>query len=165
LEWERQQKQTPYLLIGEERLKAEDWLKVRFKDSQPPCLPTDLHCEFITESRKNAENLMTDVFLSYADDDREMAEKIRNSLRREGLTVWTNTTDIQVGTEFQTMIDRGIEEADNLVYLLSPNAVKSAYCQHELDYAFSLNKRIIPILVEPVTPEQTPPPVARFAIH
>ncbi|MGA1411551.1 MAG: toll/interleukin-1 receptor domain-containing protein, partial [Prochlorotrichaceae cyanobacterium] len=63
LDWERNQKRSSYLLIGEERLKAEEWLKVRFPDSQPPCLPTALHCEFITESRKNADNLMTEVFL------------------------------------------------------------------------------------------------------
>jgi hypothetical protein len=46
LEWERHQKQTSYLLIGEEREKAESWLKIRFKDEQQPCFPTDLHCEF-----------------------------------------------------------------------------------------------------------------------
>ncbi|MEB3337376.1 MAG: toll/interleukin-1 receptor domain-containing protein, partial [Leptolyngbyaceae bacterium] len=156
LEWERQQKRSPYLLIGEERLKAEEWLQERFKDSQPPCLPTDLHCEFITESRKNADNLMTDVFLAYAEENMASVEKIRNRLRREGLTVWANTTDIQAGAEFQTVIDRGIEEASNVVYLLSPASVVSPWCQHELDYALSLNKRIIPVLVEPVAPEQMP---------
>jgi WD40 repeat protein len=157
LEWERHQKRSPYLLIGEERLQAEDWLNVRFKDSQPPCLPTPLHCEFITESRKNAENLMTDVFLAYADEDRAAAEQIRNSLWRDGLTVWTNTTDIQAGSEFQQVIDRGIENADNVVYVLSPASGRSPWCQHELDYALSLNKRIIPCLVEATPPDQIPP--------
>ncbi|WP_204151648.1 TIR domain-containing protein [Leptolyngbya sp. CCY15150] len=156
LEWERHQKRSPYLLIGEERLQAEDWLNVRFKDSQPPCLPTPLHCEFITESRKNAENLMTDVFFAYADEDRGAAGQIRNSLWREGFTVWMNTTDIQAGREFQQVIDSGIEEADNVVYLLSLDSVRSPYCQHELDYALSLNKRIIPLLAEAVPLEQIP---------
>jgi hypothetical protein len=156
LEWERNQKRSPYLLIGEERLQAEDWLKVRFKDSQPPCLPTDLHCEFITESRKNADNLLTDVFLAYAEEERTVAEQIRNSLRREGFTVWTNTTDIQVGADFQQVINRGIEEADNVVYLLSSAAVKSPWCQHELDYALSLHKRIIPVRVEAMAPDEIP---------
>jgi hypothetical protein len=100
LEWERNQKRSPYLLIGEERLQAEDWLKVRFKDSQPPCLPTDLHCEFITESRKNADNLLTDVFLAYAEEERTVAEQIRNSLRREGFTVWTIPLTFKWGQTF-----------------------------------------------------------------
>ena len=156
LEWEQQQKRTSCLLIGEERQQAESWLKRHFKDEQPPCLPTNLHCEFITESIKNANNLMTQVFLSYADEDRAMMEKIRNSLRRESITIWTNKSDIQTGEAFEEAIERGIEQADNLVYLLSPNSVNCSYCQRELDYAFSLHKRIIPVLVQTTNPEQVP---------
>lgn len=50
---------TAYLLIQDERKEAESWLKRQFKTEQPPCLPTDLHCEFIGESKKNANNLLT----------------------------------------------------------------------------------------------------------
>ncbi|MBV6623089.1 MAG: TIR domain-containing protein [Rivularia sp. (in: Bacteria)] len=148
LEWDRNQKQTSYLLVGEEKQLAQNWLKIRFKDSQPPCLPSDLHCEYITESIKNGNNLMTQVFVSYADEDRATMEKIRALLRREGITVWTNTTDIQTGKDFVDSIKRGIEKADNLVYLLSPNSIKSTYTQQELDLAVSFNKRIIPLLVQ-----------------
>ncbi|MGK7904707.1 MAG: TIR domain-containing protein [Hormoscilla sp.] len=154
LEWERHQKQTSYLLTGEERQQGEAWLKIRFKNEQPPCTPADIHCEFITESIKNANNLMTQVFLSYADEDRATMEKIRNSLRREGITVWTNTTDIQTGEAFTEAINRGIEQADNLVYLLSPDSINSTYCQQELDLAVELNKRIIPVLVRSTDPTQ-----------
>ncbi|MGB3642635.1 MAG: toll/interleukin-1 receptor domain-containing protein, partial [Rivularia sp. (in: cyanobacteria)] len=148
LEWERNQKQTRYLLTGEEKQLAQDWLKRRFKDSQPPCLPSDLHCEYITESIKNGNNLMTQVMLSYAKEDKATMEKIRASLIREGITVWTNTTDIQTGKDFVDSFTRGIEKADNLVYLLSPNSIKSSYCQQELDLAVKYNKRIIPLLVQ-----------------
>ena len=157
LEWESHQKQTRYLLTGEERKSAEDWLKIRFKQEQPPCTPSDLHCEFITESIKNANNLMTQVFLSYSQADVEVMQQVRNLLRREGLTVWTSQTDVQTGEDFGSAINRGIEQADNLVYLLSPDSQKSEYCRMEFDYAFSLNKRIIPILVRP-TPESDIPP-------
>ncbi len=119
LEWERQQKQHSSLLVGDEKQQAQTWLKIRFKDEQAPCLPTDLHCEYITESIKNGNNLMTQVFLSYANEERATMEKIRNSLRHESITVWTNTTDIQTGEDFGQAIKRGIEQADNLVYLLS----------------------------------------------
>ena len=157
LEWERNQKQTRYLLTGEEKQQAQAWLKIRFQDEQAPCLPSDLHCEYITESIKNANNLMTQVFLSYADKDRKTMEKVRRSLRREGITVWTNLTDIPTGEAFQLAINRGIEQADNLVYLLSPDSINSTYCQQELDLALSYNKRIIPILVRETDPMQVPP--------
>ena len=156
LDWERHQKQTSYLLTGEERQEAEAWLKIRFKNEQPPCSPSDIHCEFITESIKNANNLMTQVFLSYADEDRATMEKIRNSLRRAGITVWTNRTDIKTGEVFAEAINRGIEQADNLVYLLSPDSINSTYCQQELDLAVELNKRIIPVLVRETEARQIP---------
>ncbi len=156
LEWERQQKQNRWLLVGDEKKQAEAWLKIHFNEEQPPCLPTDLHCEYITESIKNGNNLMTQVFISYSERDRETMEKIRNSLRRESLTVWTNTTDIQTGEDFQSAIDRGIEQTDNLVYLLSPDSVESEFVRKEIDYALSLHKRIIPVLVRETPPESIP---------
>jgi len=157
LEWERQQQRSPYLLIGSDCQNAETWLRRRFKDEQPPCIPTDLHCEFITESIKNANNLMTQVFLSYAEVDREVVDKIRKRLMREGFTLWLNTTDIQTGVDFQTAINRGIEEADTVIHLLSPAALQSQYCQQEVDYAVSLHKRIIPILIKPTDNAQIHP--------
>ena len=156
LEWERNHKQTTYLLIGEERQEAEAWLKVRFKDEQPPCLPTDLHCEFICESKKNADNLMSQVFISYAPQDTEFMEKIRHSLMREGLTVWTNKTDIKTGSEFQKEINKGLEGADNVIYLISSDSLQSEYCQKGITRAFFYNKRIINILIKPTELNQIP---------
>ncbi len=156
LTWSRNQKQNSYLLVGQERSSAEAWLKRQFKDSQPPCRPTELHCEFISESRKNANNLMTDVFLSYASEDREVMEQVRRILFRQGFTIWTDKTDINSGTQFQTEIHKGIEGADNLVYFLSHAAVHSQYCQQELTYARSLHKRIVPLRLETVDAASLP---------
>ncbi|MBD2463184.1 TIR domain-containing protein [Oscillatoria sp. FACHB-1407] len=156
LEWERQHRQTRYLLMGAERQQAETWLKTRFYGEQPPCIPTDLHCEYIVESRKNANNLMTDVFLSHAEEDDVVTTLISKSLIRQGLTVWWSKTDIQTGVEFQEAIAHGIEEADNILYLISPASLQSKYCQWEIDYALSLNKRIIPLLIKQTELEQIP---------
>ncbi|MBD0340806.1 MAG: toll/interleukin-1 receptor domain-containing protein, partial [Microcoleus sp. Co-bin12] len=156
LDWERQQKQNRWLLVGDEKKQAEAWLKIHFNSEQAPCFPTDLHCEYITESIKNGNNLMTQVFISYSERDRETMEKIRNSLRRESLTVWTNTTDIQTGEDFQSAIDRGIEQTDNLVYLVSPDSVESEFVRKELEYAVSLHKRLIPVLVRETPPDLIP---------
>ncbi|UBF26589.1 TIR domain-containing protein [Kovacikia minuta CCNUW1] len=156
LEWERTHKQTRFLLVGEERQRAEEWLSFPLEDA-PPCLPTDLHCEYITESTKNANNLMTQVFLSWSDKDRAFMEQLRKSLLREGFTLWISRSDIKTGADFQRMIDQGIEEADNVVYLISPDSLQSRYCQQEINYALSLNKRIIPLLICPVDLDLIPP--------
>ena len=102
LEWERHQKQTRYLLVGEERQQAEVWLATRFTESQPPCQPSDLHCEYITESIKNANNLMTQVFLCHAEEDRAITEQVRRTLMRNGITTWTYHSDIEYGHDYQT---------------------------------------------------------------
>ncbi|MGK7876517.1 MAG: toll/interleukin-1 receptor domain-containing protein [Xenococcaceae cyanobacterium] len=155
LEWSRNQKQTNYLLVGEERHQASAWLRRKF-DEQSPCIPTDLQCEFISESTKNANNLMTQVFLSYSEKDEGIKEKIRKTLMRESFTIWTNKTDIKTGTAFQLAINQGIEGADNFVYLISPDSLKSEYCQQELDHAFANEKRLIPLLIEETDLELIP---------
>ncbi|MGF1536296.1 MAG: TIR domain-containing protein [Elainellaceae cyanobacterium] len=147
LTWAKNQRQTRYLLVAEAREQAEAWLLQRFKE-QAPCTPTDLHCEFIAESIKNANNLLTQVFVAHAEQDVEVMETIRRSLWRQGFTVWTRQTDIQTGEDFQSAVDRGIEQADNVVCLLSPAALQSANCQRELNYALAFHKRVIPVLVE-----------------
>ncbi len=162
LEWERNKKLTRYLLVGKERQEAEQWLKIEFKNEQPPCLPTNLQCEFICESIKNANNLMTQVFLSYSEKNRETMENIRHHLMRHGITVWTNQTDIKIGSEFQKAINRGIEGADNLVFLVSPESLESEYCRQELAQAFSLNKRIISLLIKPTELEKIPPELQKL---
>lgn len=152
--WQQQERHPQYLLSGEARLAAERWLKYPAQAANLPCTPTDLHCEFITESTKHAQNLMTQVFLSYAEEDREIAHRVRRNLLRQGITVWVAQQDIQSGADFHAAIQRGIEEADNLVYLLSPDAIASDYCDLELTLALQYHKRIIPLFISPVPPEQ-----------
>ncbi|MDJ0702292.1 MAG: TIR domain-containing protein [Leptolyngbyaceae cyanobacterium MO_188.B28] len=151
LEWRRNQQQSRHLLIAEGRQAAEDWLKKQFKDEQPPCIPTDLHSEFITESIKNANNLMTQVFLSHVDADQAVANQVGRTLMRRAIPIWRRQTDLQkTSVDPQESIERGIEQADNVVFLLSPAALRSPACQQELEYAMSLNKRVITLLIEPL---------------
>ncbi|HEY9636569.1 MAG TPA: TIR domain-containing protein, partial [Coleofasciculaceae cyanobacterium] len=157
LEWERHQKQNSYLLTGCKRVQAESWLKVRFINEQSSCEPSDLHCEFICESTKNANNLMTQVFISYAEADKGIREKVGKTLMRHGFTVWGHEVDIKTGIDFQEAIKQGIEEADNIVYLLSPDSLRSQYCQQEIDYALVFKKRIIVLLIEDTELAQAAP--------
>ncbi|MEM9216853.1 MAG: TIR domain-containing protein [Cyanobacteria bacterium P01_F01_bin.150] len=156
LAWEGYQKQSQYLLVGRARTEAEAWLKTRFQNEQPPCLPTDAHCEFITESTKNANNLMTQVFLAHAEEDHGIEEKVRKTLMRYGFTVWSSQRDLDTGVDFEVAIQQGIETADSVVYLMSAHSLQSAYCQREIHHALSLNKRIIPLRLTELAPEELP---------
>ena len=148
LVWQRNARVSEQLLVGSERRKAEEWLLKEFvAPEQPPCEPSPLHAEYITESKKNGENLMTDFFISYSEDDLEMRDRILSALHRKAYTCWVNNQDISSGEDFGEAIDRGIEQADNVLFFISPSSVTSEWCIKELDYAAKLSKRIIPLMV------------------
>ena len=157
IHWDKNQRATQQLLVGNERQVAEDWLRTDFSKEQPPCLPSDLMCEFIAESKKNANNLMTEVFIAYDVDDLLMRDEVNKYLIRHGFTTWVHQSDIKAGVDYGKAIELGIEQADNLLFLISPRSVKSKYCMVELNYALSLNKRVIPIQIEPTEIETFPP--------
>jgi WD40 repeat protein len=148
LEWDRRQRQTRDLLVDRERKQAQKWLKFRFVDEQPPCTPTDLQCEFITESIKNAHNLTSQVFVGYHASQKALAFQIRRYLIREAVTVWMPDQDVHTGENLVSALNKGIEGADNYVFLMSSAALKSDTCRDMIAHAHSLHKRIIPIQTE-----------------
>ncbi len=150
LNWETHNNDSHLLLVGKERQEAEEWLLTEFKNQQPPCQPSELHTDYLCESRKNAENLLTDCFISYSSQDKEERESVRLALARHLITTWTHNRDIVKGEEFDKAIERGIEGADNFLFFITKDSIISEYCLFELEYAVKLNKRIIPLLIEEV---------------
>ncbi len=155
LSWEKHQRSPQYLPVGKDREKVEKWLLSTLKE-EVPCQPSALHCEYISETRKNGENMMTDVFIVYDNKDHFYRKKINHSLMRHGFTTWVDQSDIKVGDSYEEAIFEGIEQANNLIFLLSPKSVKSEFCLKELNHALSLNKRIIPLMVDKVTEKDLP---------
>lgn len=156
-EWQRNNRSTSHLLVGQDRFEAEKWLLTEFvPPEQPPCLTTDLQAYFICESKKNAENLMTQAFIASSEKDDAAKEGVRRFLMLKGITSWVDSTDIRKGENYHEAIQRGIEQADNLLFLISPDSVVSPYCLKELEYAFELKKRIVPILLRDTDPDDNP---------
>ena len=85
LRWLENQRQTRYLLTGKAYREAKAWLLQ--KNELVSCDPSDLHCDFIAQSIKNAHNLMCQAFLSFAEEDAENAQKIRLSLTRKAFRI------------------------------------------------------------------------------
>ena len=156
LNWQRAHQHPQSLLAKEDCKAAIAWLKTRFPKEQPPCLPTDLQCEYISESLKHSQQLMTQVFLNYDPAESWLVDRVRQTLMRESWTIWNTQRDVPPGTRLQDAIQRGIEQADNVVYLISQASLRSPQCQQNLDYALSLNKRIIPVLMPETDPVQIP---------
>lgn len=150
LEWQSMNRVETELLAGPDRIQAEKWLATRFEGVQAPCLPTALHAEFICESKKNAYNLSTEVFLSRAPRHQADVLQIRKALMMQGITCWAHEVDIKPGTDAEESTRRGIEQADNFVFFLSEeDSIPDAQREGELDFARSINKRIIPVRLDP----------------
>ncbi len=157
LHWQNNQKATQHLLVGKERIAAEEWLLTEFLGGkQPPCQPTALVCEYICEARKNAENLMTDIFICYDVQDKEIRDSVILSLSRYAKTTWRHDQDIQKGADYQRAIEVGIENAYNFFYFVGPHSVASEYCRRELDHALQYNKRVVPLLIAPTPADDFP---------
>ncbi len=156
LRWKKSNFESTLLLVGDERNEAEDWLKHDFANELPPCHPIDLQCTFIAESKKNAFNLHTDVFLSQSAKDKDKSEQVRLMLQRRGWTVWWAHYDLKAGMKEYTQIRMGIEQADNYVLLLSPEALENDDRIAEVEYAANLNKRIVLIVTEEIEKKKLP---------
>jgi hypothetical protein len=162
--WENQRRQTNLLAVGKERQEAQSWLTQNFiAPNQPPCLPSVLHSEFITESKKNADNLMSEIFLCFAHQEKKETEKIRKGLIKAGITVVLPTNSIHResrkdfdASTFIEEIKEQIAHADNFVFILSPSSAQNLDCLRELHFALTFHKRISVVLAKKVEIEELP---------
>lgn len=91
------------------------------------------------------------IFLSYSRRDRERVADLGAALEEaEDLTVFRDTEDILPTEEWKPRLEALIRKSDTVVFALSPASVASEVCAWEIDLALSLNKRIIPVVVDDV---------------
>ncbi|GEM_PF-1095092 len=93
---------------------------------------------------------MTSVFISYSTTDAETGQKLYNALLEQKRDVWMDWKSIALTADWWNEIKDGIETSDNFVFLISPNSIASPICHLEIQYAHSLNKRMIPVLITPI---------------
>jgi len=163
LEWQRNHNVTNRLLVGSDRKRAEEWLLTEeFKDAktgkrvQQPTTPNDLTAEYIVASKKNANNLYTDAYVSYSTAETDLQNKIINALAHKNITTWIHSRDIEKGADFYEAIKDGVQQANNFLYFISNEAVESENSNIELKYAMEYNKRIIPVLLEKTDSKKIP---------
>lgn len=71
------------------------------------------------------------VFVSYSSLDAALAHRLATDLRRCGFDVWLDQWALTVGKEFAPEIERGVDDADALLVLLTPNSVDSKWVEIE----------------------------------
>jgi WD40 repeat protein len=103
------------------------------------------------------------VFISYARDDAAaFADELLRGLELAGFEAVLDRHDIAVGEDWEKRLGGLIESADTVVFVLTPESAKSPRCAWELDRAFALAKRVIPLVLLKVAEEETPERVRRL---
>jgi hypothetical protein len=103
----------------------------------------------------------TRVFISYSRKDMAFADKLETALRARGFEVLIDREEIYAFEDWWTRIEALIGGADTVVFVISPEAVKSEVAIKEVAYAASLNKRFAPIVCRRVENNSAVPEALR----
>jgi WD40 repeat protein len=93
---------------------------------------------------------MAEVFISYARADKGFVRDIHGVLLKLNRDTWIDWRSIPDSAKWRAEIFAGIEAADNFLFIISPDSVKSWMCGQEVSHAVANNKRLITILYHSV---------------
>lgn len=83
------------------------------------------------------------VFISYASQDAETAQRICAAIEAAGVSCWMAPRDVTPGAQYADAIVRAINEAQAVVLVLSAAAISSSHVGREVERAASKRKPII----------------------
>lgn len=89
---------------------------------------------------------MTDIFISYATEDRTKAQALAEILKHKGWSVWWDR-EIPIGKYFEEVIEKALEESGCVLVLWSKNSIESSWVRSEAREG--INRGIlVPVLLE-----------------
>jgi hypothetical protein len=114
------------------------------------------------------------VFLSYASDDVEAIDRIRQGLAVRGLTVWQDKTNLRAGDRWQEQIEQIIKRVDFFLFVQTPHmdrrdaALEDGVYNREL--ALALDRRLdrppgVPFVVHVTVGACAPPRKSLKDLH
>lgn len=89
------------------------------------------------------------IFISYSSSNRAEVELLALDLRSAGHSVWFDQ-ELSGAREWWEDILSNIRECDLFLFALSPASLQSSPCRLEYEYADSLKKNILPIIIHTV---------------
>jgi hypothetical protein len=114
-----------------------------------------------TVGTRNVE-VKTKVFISYSRKDMAIVDRLEAALKARGFEVLIDRQEIYAFEDWWKRIEGLIGTADTVVFVLSPDAVKSDVALKEIAHAASLNKRFAPILCRRVEDSAVPEALRRL---
>jgi cold shock CspA family protein len=102
----------------------------------------------------------TTIFISYAKEDKIVAEKLYDDLKRAGLNPWLDSRDLLPGERFESRISKVISQSRYFLALLSSRSVrKTGYVNKEIRHGLDIALRypedeifVIPVRIDECEP-------------
>jgi formylglycine-generating enzyme required for sulfatase activity len=92
---------------------------------------------------------MPRIFISYSRQDQEFALRLATSLRETGIDVWIDLEDIPAGMKWSSAIQEGLDTAELMIVIISPESMASRNVEDEWQYYLDNSKPVIPVLLKP----------------
>lgn len=105
------------------------------------------------------EDKKKDLFICYSSKDKDFVSKLANDLKSYGVKVWWDQWEMKVGDSIIKKIQDGISKSSWLAIVLSPNSVKSAWVEKEINTAQIIELEKQNVFILPVLYKNTEIPI------
>ena len=78
------------------------------------------------------------------------------ALGDRGKDVWVDVEGVLDAEVFPDALRRAVEKSDAFVFVITPDSVRSTFCEQEVEHAAELNKRIVPLALRAVDDAEIP---------
>src|SRR5436190_9757315 len=99
------------------------------------------------------------IFISHASSDDTFVAQLRQALEGQGLSVWVDSRNMRGGAKLAPEIASAIEQARQVLVVLSPEMVNSAWVRKEVQQALQVEQRrkdagyrVVPLLLPGIRP-------------
>lgn len=88
------------------------------------------------------------IFIRYAKQDKEFAEKLATELRKNGIQIWQGLHAIRAGEDWGKAMQRAIIQADAMIFLSSQSSANSNLIHSEINTAINNKITVIPVVLD-----------------
>lgn len=92
-----------------------------------------------------------EVFLSHSSENKQVTEKIAETLRNHNIPLWYSDTNIKGAQQWHDEIGNALRRCDWFLLLLYDHSIESKWVKMELGYALNHSQyddHILPVLLE-----------------